>query len=95
MPKQAQAQETEPENETAEGPERMFREGVAMVATLIEEAVAANKRPFFVSQATAAKLTAAFDDLVDTVIDEDGQIDTDAEELETLKEFVKVMSAIK
>jgi len=84
--------EPTPEDPT---PERMIRETVALVGQMIEEAVAANKRPFFVSAASAQRLSAAFDELVEAIVSDDGTIDTDAEEIETLKEFVTILKALK
>ena len=89
--------ETETETEVSDGDQtRMAREMVGMFAKLIEEAMAASKRPFYVSEASAVKLTAAFDDMIDTLISEDGTIDLEEEEtLATLKEFIEIVGELK
>ena len=70
-----EAEEAEPTTSRGVTPEQMVREVVSLVGTLIEEAVAANKRPFYVSAKTAQRLTFAIDEFVEDIINEDGTID--------------------
>lgn len=53
---------------------------IEAVANAIEPLISLAKRPFFISDSAAAKLQAAFEELVDECIDDDGDIDMEAVE---------------
>lgn len=94
MAKAATAEKSENEAETP-SPEAAAAAIAEAVLGPIADMLSAHKRPFFVSEEAAEKLTMAFDALIEELIDDDGEIDEENEYMETLEKFVEIMATLK